>query len=129
MAESCCCETNVTSGNYPAGSLNSAKIPQAAWRARSPRRSPWTISTGPILDAWQYHIRDGVDVLIVTYGCHTSTDTPPVVSNEHKEVGLFTASEAATLRMPDGYKKSIAAWYSQTNARRACPLTGDRCLP
>lgn len=70
------------------------------------------MTTGPILDAWQYHIRDGLDVLIVTYGCHTSSAAEPVVSNEHKEVGLFTAHEAAALRMPDGYKKSVAAWYA-----------------
>ena len=36
-----------------------------------------------------------------------------MVSNEHKEVGLFTATEAAGLRMPDGYKNSIAARYTQ----------------
>jgi hypothetical protein len=27
------------------------------------------------------------------------------------KVGLFAHNEVATLRMPDGYKKSIAAWY------------------
>ena len=25
----------------------------------------WAVATGPILDSWQYHIADGVDVLIV----------------------------------------------------------------
>jgi 8-oxo-dGTP pyrophosphatase MutT (NUDIX family) len=77
----------------------------------------WTVTTGPILDAWQYHIRDGANVLIVTYGCHTSGNTAPVVSNEHKEVGLFTHGEAAALRMPEGYKKSIAAWYVRNDER------------
>jgi hypothetical protein len=42
-----------------------------------------------------------------------------VISNEHKEVGLFTASEAAVLRMPDGYKKSIATWYLQATSSMA----------
>jgi 8-oxo-dGTP pyrophosphatase MutT (NUDIX family) len=79
----------------------------------------WTVSAGPVLDTWQYHIRDGVDVLVVTYGCHPATDADPIVSDEHKEVGLFTESEVAALRMPEGYKNSIGAWYTQLgeNAR------------
>jgi len=32
--------------------------------------------------------------------------------NEHKDVGLFTEAEAGRLRMPDGYKRSIATWYA-----------------
>ena len=50
----------------------------------------------------------------MTFGCHTTSDAAPVLSNEHKKVGLFTASETAALRMPKGYKKSIAAWYART---------------
>jgi len=86
----------------------------------------WTVTTGPILDAWQYHIRAGVDVLIVTYGCHTSTDAVPVVSDEHREVGLFTASEAAALPMPQGYKQSIATWYARTLSPRGGPAPRRR---
>jgi 8-oxo-dGTP pyrophosphatase MutT (NUDIX family) len=74
----------------------------------------WTIAAGPLLDAWQYNIRDGVNVLVVTYGCHTTCDGAPVVSDEHKDVGLFTASEAAGLRMPEGYQRSITSWYART---------------
>jgi mutator protein MutT len=77
----------------------------------------WTVAAGALLDAWQYHIRDGVDVLIVTYGCHTSAGDEPIVSSEHNQVGLFDETEVTALRMPDGYKKSIAAWYAQTKAR------------
>ena len=29
-----------------------------------------TVTAGPLLDCWQYHIRAGSDVVIVTYGCH-----------------------------------------------------------
>ena len=35
---------------------------------------------------------------------------------QHQEAGLFTGREAADLRMPDGYKKSIATWYRQLGA-------------
>jgi 8-oxo-dGTP pyrophosphatase MutT (NUDIX family) len=97
----------------PGGKLELGEDPAACVAREIAEEVGWTVTTGPILDAWQYHIRDGVDVLIVTYGCHTSSRTAPVVSDEHKEVGLFTAHEAAALPMPDGYQKSIATWYAK----------------
>lgn len=97
----------------PGGKLDLGEEPASCVEREIAEEVGWTVAAGPILDAWQYHIRDGVDVLIVTYGCRTNTDSAPVVSNEHREVGLFTAAEAAALRMPEGYKKSIAAWYAQ----------------
>jgi 8-oxo-dGTP pyrophosphatase MutT (NUDIX family) len=100
----------------PGGKLELGEDPESCVAREITEEVGWAITTGPVLDAWQYHIRDGVDVLIVTYGCHTSSEAAPVVSNEHKEVGLFTASEAAVLRMPEGYKKSIAAWYLQATS-------------
>jgi len=77
----------------------------------------WRVTPGPLLDAWQYHIRDGVDVLIITYGCLASTAADPVRSHERREAGLFTENEVAALRMPEGYKKSIAAWYAKLSTR------------
>jgi hypothetical protein len=35
----------------------------------------------------------------------------PVVSHEHKRAGLFRAGEVPGLVMPDGYKRSVAAWF------------------
>ena len=102
----------------PGGKLELAEDPARCVAREISEEVGWTVTTGPILDAWQYHIREEVDVLILTYGCHTGSLAPPVVSNEHKEVGLFTADQAADLRMPDGYKTSIAAWY----ARSGCGL-------
>jgi hypothetical protein len=53
------------------------------------------------------------DVFIVTYGCHLTSTAPPVLSHEHKEVGLFAESEVPGLNMPAGYKRSIATWFAQ----------------
>jgi 8-oxo-dGTP pyrophosphatase MutT (NUDIX family) len=100
----------------PGGKLELGEDPAGCVAREITEEVGWPITTGPILDAWQYHIHDGVDVLIVTYGCYTNSDSAPVASDEHKEVGLFTASQAAALRMPEGYKKSIAAWYTQTSS-------------
>jgi len=97
----------------PGGKLELGEDPAGCVAREITEEVGWAVTTGPILDAWQYHIREGVDVLIVTYGCYTASVAPPVISNEHKEVGLFTASEATDLRMPGGYKKSVAAWYAR----------------
>lgn len=101
----------------PGGKLELGEDPRDCLAREVAEEVGWQVTIGPILDAWQYHIRDDVDVLIVTYGCYTCTDAAPIVSNEHKEVGLFTSYEVAILRMPDGYKKSIAVWYAQTGSR------------
>lgn len=100
----------------PGGKLDLGEEPQSCLAREIAEEVGWTVRPGPILDAWQYHIRDSVDVLIVTYGCHLTIETDPVVSDEHQEVGLFTETEVATLPMPAGYRRSITAWCAQSNA-------------
>ncbi len=56
---------------------------------------------------------------IVTYGCRAITDAAPVLSHEHKRVGEFTADEVSGLVMPDGYKRSIEAWFTRLGADNA----------
>jgi 8-oxo-dGTP pyrophosphatase MutT (NUDIX family) len=101
----------------PGGKLDLGEEPARCVAREIAEEVGWQIATGPLLDVWQYHIRDGVDVLIVTYGCHLATDADPVVSHEHKEAGLFTAAEVPALPMPDGYKKSVATWYATLAAQ------------
>jgi 8-oxo-dGTP pyrophosphatase MutT (NUDIX family) len=97
----------------PGGKLDLGEEPPACVVREVSEEVGWQVTAGPLLDAWQYHIRPGVDVLIITYGCFVSTDAVPVLSREHKEVRLFTQAEAAALRMPEGYKKSITAWWAK----------------
>lgn len=97
----------------PGGKLEADEDPAGCVAREVAEESGWRVDVGPVLDAWQYHIFDGVDVLVLTYGCHVDpTAAAPAVSHEHREIGLFTADEAADLRMPDGYKRSIARWYA-----------------
>jgi 8-oxo-dGTP pyrophosphatase MutT (NUDIX family) len=97
----------------PGGKLELGEDPAECVAREIYEEAGWRVTTGPILDAWQFHIFDGADVLIITYGCHTSSTSDPVVSHEHKQAGLFSCPEVSGLPMPDGYKKSIAAWYNQ----------------
>src|ERR1700716_3483846 len=67
----------------PGGKLDLGEDPRACVLRELAEEVGWAVAVGRPLDAWQYHIRDGVDVLIVTYGCHLKTDADPVISDEH----------------------------------------------
>ncbi|MGH3402404.1 MAG: NUDIX hydrolase [Streptosporangiaceae bacterium] len=97
----------------PGGKLELGEDPADCVVREIGEETGWQVTAGPLLDCWQYHIREGQDVVIVTYGCQVLSTEPPVVSNEHQRAGLFAAGEVQTLAMPDGYKRSIAAWFAQ----------------
>jgi ADP-ribose pyrophosphatase YjhB (NUDIX family) len=96
----------------PGGKLELGEDPADCVRREIAEETNWTVCVGPILDCWQYHIRDGVDVLIVTYGCLVSGDAEVQVSHEHKRAGLFTLAEVEDLPMPEGYRQSIRSWFA-----------------
>jgi hypothetical protein len=64
-------------------------------------------------------------VVIVTYGCRVLSARPPVVTNEHKRAGLFTPAEVTGLAMPDGYKRSITAWFARLDSEQGGPLNAS----
>jgi 8-oxo-dGTP pyrophosphatase MutT (NUDIX family) len=101
----------------PGGKLDLREEPVDCVAREIAEEVGWQVNPGPLLDAWQYHIRDEADVLVITYGCHANGDADPVLSHEHRQVGMFTEAEAATLPMPDRYKESIAIWYARLSAR------------
>ena len=97
----------------PGGKLDLGEDPPGCVVREIAEEVGWTVIAGPLLDAWQYHIRPGADVLIITYGCHPTTDADPVLSDEHDRLGLFTPAEAVALPMPGGYRASIASWFAR----------------
>ena len=103
----------------PGGKLELGEDPARCAEREIAEETGWKVSAGPLIDAWQYHIADGADVLVLTYGGHAATGTEePALSSEHSEAGLFTYAAAAELRMPEGYKRSIAAWYRRLPPER-----------
>jgi 8-oxo-dGTP pyrophosphatase MutT (NUDIX family) len=104
----------------PGGRLEpSDATPEAALERELEEEIGWTVKAGPLLDVWIYQPLPQAlperRVVIVTYGCDVLTPAvAPVVSHEHKQIGLFASEEVAGLRMPDGYKRSIADWYART---------------
>lgn len=118
----------------PGGKLELGEDPADCVVREISEESGWKVTAGPLLDCWQYHIRPGADVLIVTYGCHVRSTAPPVVSSEHKRAGLFSPAQVPALNMPEGYKRSIAAWLARDGSQQLTPRLGaavpglcDRC--
>jgi ADP-ribose pyrophosphatase YjhB (NUDIX family) len=98
----------------PGGRIELNETPEECVAREITEETQWKVTTGPILDTWMYYIDVAEKhVFIVTYGCHANGDADPVLSHEHKEIGLFAEHEVPTLTMPEGYKHSIAAWYDQ----------------
>ncbi|MEC4020486.1 NUDIX hydrolase [Streptomyces sp. H27-D2] len=90
--------------------------PERAVERELQEETGWEVKAGPLIDGgvWLYEPIPGRRVLIVTYGCAVLTpDRTPVLSHEHKQIGLFAADEVPLLNMPQGYKQSIAAWYGR----------------
>jgi 8-oxo-dGTP pyrophosphatase MutT (NUDIX family) len=102
----------------PGGKLELGEDPADCVAREISEESGWDVVTGPLLDCWQYHIRPGADVLIVTYGCHVRSTAPPVVSSEHKRAELFSPDQVPALNMPTGYKRSIATWLARDGSQQ-----------
>jgi ADP-ribose pyrophosphatase YjhB (NUDIX family) len=98
----------------PGGRIELDETPEECVSREITEETQWKVTTGPILDTWMYYIDVAEKhVFIVTYGCYGDGTNEPVLSHEHKEIGLFAEHEVPTLNMPEGYKRSIAAWYDR----------------
>ena len=84
----------------PGGKLELGEDPAGCVIREISEETGWTVTAGPLLDCWQYHIGEGRDVVVVTYGCYVTSSGPPVVSHEHQRAGLFGPAEVPGLVMP-----------------------------
>lgn len=81
----------------PGGKLELGERPEECVARELWEELGLTVTTGPILDAWLYHIFEGADVLIVTYGCHAPPFEGVRPSAEHKEARPFRLEEIDAL--------------------------------
>jgi len=84
------------------------------------------VAVGRPLNNWVYFV-NGVHVLVITYALRILGDeTDMRISHEHKELRSFPLQEIAGLRMPDGYKRSIALHAENTRNRANGEPDGPR---
>lgn len=102
----------------PGGRIELGETPEQCVAREIAEETQITVATGPILDSWMYYIAPAdKHVLIVTYGCHPLGDTVPVLSHEHKELGLFAPEDVPGLPMPSGYQQSVSTWLDHLALR------------
>ena len=101
----------------PGGRIEPGESPEQCVVREIAEEARWRVIAAAIIDSWMYYI-DVADknVFIVTYGCYPVRADEPVLSHEHKEIGLFGESDVDGLVMPAGYKRSIRAWFAQLRA-------------
>jgi 8-oxo-dGTP pyrophosphatase MutT (NUDIX family) len=97
----------------PGGKLEPGEDPAACLRREIEEELSLEVEVGEILDCWLYDIEGRIEVVIVTYGCHSRGRETVTVSNEHKAVGLFAPEEIDSLPMPEGYRRSIRHWQAR----------------
>ncbi|MEV4144425.1 NUDIX hydrolase [Amycolatopsis sp. NPDC049691] len=98
----------------PGGRIEPGETPEQTVAREITEETGLPVDVAEILDAWMYHIAvANKDVFIVTYGCTTTSTAAPVLSHEHSWIAEFAEHEVPGLRMPEGYKRSVATWFDR----------------
>jgi 8-oxo-dGTP pyrophosphatase MutT (NUDIX family) len=97
----------------PGGKLEANERPEHCLQREILEELNLRVDVTTLLDVWVYNILGQVDVFIVTFATRPiDGDADIRLSQEHKEVGLFSYEDIATLNMPRGYKESIASYHN-----------------
>ncbi|MBI4238733.1 MAG: NUDIX domain-containing protein [Deltaproteobacteria bacterium] len=99
----------------PGGKLEYGEDPEPCLARELVEELSVRIEVGPLIDVWVYPVAPTTPVVIVTYAC-TLCDPPQqlTLSHEHQALHCFPLADVPNLRMPDGYKRSIARYLTRT---------------
>lgn len=95
----------------PGGKLEPAETVEACVAREIAEELALEVGVGPLLDAWLYHVAEGVSVLVLAYGCRADPTPVPLRSPEGRPIGYFRP-ERLPERLPEGYRRAIAAWVA-----------------
>lgn len=99
----------------PGGRLERHESPEECVRREISEELGINATVRTILDTWVYEVYENAAVFIVTYGCLADPAETLTLSDEHRDLGLFSLEEIEGLIMPEGYKRSIRHWFTKLN--------------
>jgi len=102
----------------PGGRLEPGEAPETSLAREFAEELRAAVVVTGIIDCWVYEVLLGREVVIVTYGVERCDREELRVSDEHRRFGLFTLHEIEALPIPEGYRRSIRAWFARSDQHR-----------
>jgi 8-oxo-dGTP pyrophosphatase MutT (NUDIX family) len=97
----------------PGGRLEAGEEPDLCLAREIREELGVAVRVADLLDCWRYPVLADREVLIVTFGVQPLAQAELQLSHEHKALGRFPIDEIATLKMPEGYRRSIRDWATR----------------
>ena len=97
----------------PGGRLEAGEEPDLCLAREIREELGIAVRVADLLDCWRYPVLADREVLIVTFGVQPLAQAELQLSHEHKALGRFPIQEIATLKMPEGYRRSIRDWATR----------------